>query len=105
MPFVAVFHPITLMVTTRTSGRVPTILKRIYTDLRNPASFSSLVQGSKMGDTPNKVQGRDRVVGNTEVIYPAPEGENKTWKEESCHPWSSLSISSRLGRLFQIEER
>ena len=41
MPFVAVFHPITLIVMTRTSGHVPTILKRIYTDLKNPASFSS----------------------------------------------------------------
>ena len=41
MPFIAVFYPITPMVMTRTSGRVLTILKRIYTDLKNPASFSS----------------------------------------------------------------
>ena len=41
MPFIAVFHPITPMVTTRTLGHIPTILKRIYTDLKNPASFSS----------------------------------------------------------------
>ena len=45
-----------------------------------PSQFlfpNEIVQGSEMGDTPNKVQGRDGVVGNTEVIYPAPEGENK----------------------------
>ena len=41
MPFIAVFHAVTLMVTTRTLGHVPTILKQIYTDLKNPASFSS----------------------------------------------------------------
>ena len=44
MPFIAVFHPITPMVMTRTSGRVPTMLKPIYTDLKNPASFSSLMK-------------------------------------------------------------
>ena len=80
MPFIAVFHPITPMVTTRTSGRIPIILKQIYTDLEEPSQFlfpNEIVQGSEMGDTPNKVQGHDGVVGNTEVIYPAPEGENK----------------------------
>ena len=45
-----------------------------------PSQFlfpDKIVQGSKTGDTPNKVQGCDGVVGNTEVVYPAPEGENK----------------------------
>ena len=45
-----------------------------------PSQFlfpDKIVKGSEMGDTPNKVQGCDRVVGNTEVIYPAPEVENK----------------------------
>ena len=45
-----------------------------------PSQFlfpDEIVQGSEMGDTPNKVQGHDRVVGNTEVVYPALKGENK----------------------------
>ena len=41
MPFIGVFYAVTLMVTTRTLGHVLTILKQIYTDLKNPASFSS----------------------------------------------------------------
>ena len=45
-----------------------------------PSQFlfpDKIVQGNETGDTLNKVQGCDGVVGNTEVIYPAPEGENK----------------------------
>ena len=36
-----------------------------------------IVYGSKTGDTPNKVQGHNRLVGNIEVIHPVPGGENK----------------------------
>ena len=77
-----------MVVQTRTADRIPVLLRKIYTDLKNPASFSSpyhLYAEAKTDKFENKVAGCHRVVGDTEVLHSSLQNQNQVQKEKGSN--------------------
>ena len=80
-------------------------------DLHGPEKSSKFfltlpsLRQSKKDKFKNKVAGHHGLVGDTDVLHSSSHNQDKLQKEKGSDYGRAIPVSSRFGRLFQIEKR